>query len=229
MHVAIIMDGNRRWAKSLGKPSLFGHTEGAKTLRKIVESCPKFGIDCLTVFAFSTENWKRSYEEVGGLMNLFETYLRKETKEMAKEGIKFRVIGNRLDLSEKLQNLVRKAEEETKDNSKLIFQVAISYGGRDEITRAVKKISEDIKSGTVSVECINQSLISSYLDTSGVSDPDLIIRTSGEQRVSGFLLWQMEYSELYFSAKHWPEFDEGELEKAVNDFSKRSRRFGNVA
>lgn len=227
-HIAIIMDGNGRWAKARGNPRMFGHREGAKAVRRVVEACPELGIEYLTLYTFSSENWSRPKEEVDGLMSLLEDYLKSETDELHKNNVRLRVIGDKARLSKKLQDLISKAENKMAKNTGLTVVTAISYGGRDEIVEAVKKIAAQVKEGGVGVEDINGELIKNNLYAGDIPDPDLIVRTSGEQRISNFLLWQMAYSEFYFMDVMWPDFDKNHLLEAINEFKKRNRRFGKV-
>ncbi|HEX9664831.1 MAG TPA: polyprenyl diphosphate synthase [Patescibacteria group bacterium] len=221
-HLAIIMDGNRRWAKARGWPSLRGHQQGYDKVKRVGDWCLERGIKILTLYAFSTENWKRTEKEVKYLMGLLERALTVELNYFQDRDICLRVIGRKDELSSKFQSIIQKAEEATKDNQAGILNLAINYGGRPEIIDAVKNIVRDkIKS-----EDINQELFSKYVYTAGLPDPDLIIRTSGEQRLSGFLTWQSVYSEFYFIDKHWPDFSEKDLDEAIDWFDKRERRFG---
>ena len=220
-HVAIIMDGNRRWAKERGLPTLMGHKKGAETVKKIVTHAGNLGVKVVTVYSFSTENWNRPAEEVSYLMNLFVEWIDGYLPEIKSKGICFRFIGKEDDLPDKVLARLKKAAEETKDNKNLIFNLAINYGGRDELVRAVKKIADRGEAAKISEE-----MISANLDTAGLPDPDLVIRTSGEQRLSGFLLWQSAYSELYFPSVYWPDFDEREFDKAIEEYNHRQRRFG---
>lgn len=221
-HLAIIMDGNRRWAKKRGLPSLEGHRRGYEKMKEVGEWCLARGIKTLTVFAFSTENWRRSKNEVSYLMKLLETGLTKELPVFMERNIKLKIIGKVEELSLKLQKAIKKAEALTENNSRGVLNIAINYGGRLELVEAMKKISR----GKIPAAKINEKLISQYLYTAGQPDPDLIIRTSGEQRLSGFLTWQAVYSELYFCQNHWPAFTEKDLDKAIDDFERRQRRFG---
>lgn len=225
-HVAIIMDGNRRWAKTKGKTSSYGHKEGAKTLEKIVRYANKIGIKHITVYAFSTENWKRTSEEVGALMTLFQNYLDDYVKRADTENIKVQIIGNRNGLSEKLKKSIDKSMERTCNNKGIIFNIALNYGGRDEIINAIKDIAKDIKEEKININEINEKLISDNLYTKGQPDPDLLIRTSGEIRLSNFLPWQLVYSEFIFVDKNWPDFQEEDLDKAIIEYEKRTRKFG---
>ena len=222
-HLGIIMDGNRRWAKQRGLPPLFGHRKGLKTFKKIAKYCYKKGVKILTVFAFSTENWNRSKEEVSYLMKLFDSMLSdKNVEELNKKGVKINIIGQKWRFPKKLQRKIKKVEQATRRNKKGILNIALSYGGRADIIQAIKKIVK-LK---IPPREINETLVSKYLWTKGLPDPDLIIRTGKEKRISNFLIWQSAYSELYFVNKHWPEFTEEDLEKAFLDYSKRQRRFG---
>ena len=214
-HIAIIMDGNRRWAKSKGIPVGLGHKEGAKTLEKIVRYAKNIGIKYITVYAFSTENWKRSKEEVSTLMNLMMSYLESYSKRADSENIKVKILGNRQELSPKMNELIQKCMERTKDNTGITFNIALNYGGRDEILGAVKKIAEKVQNNEVKIEDITEQTISDNLYTKGQPDPDLLIRTSGEIRLSNFLPWQLVYTEFVFIEKNWPDFNEKDLEKAI--------------
>ena len=224
-HVAIIMDGNGRWAKARGLPRLAGHKAGTENLRRIIRGCVKFGIKYLTIYAFSTENWGRPEDEVSGLMNIIREVIEKELMELHKEGVQLRHIGHLDKLDPILQKKVIDAVEMTRNNDRLILNIAFNYGGRDEILCAVKQIVEE----KVPVDRITPELFGSYMFTKDCPDPDLIIRTSGELRTSNFLIWQSAYSEWYFPATLWPDFDEEELRKAVIAYSERDRRFGKVS
>ena len=225
-HIAIIMDGNRRWARQRNLPVKLGHKEGAETLKKAVRYANKRGIEFITVYAFSTENWKREKEEVDSLMSLLEYYLDQFSKEADTENIVIRVIGRRKELSDNLLKKIDEVVEGTKNNTGIVFTIALNYGGRDEINSAVKAIAEDVKNEKISVDEIDEKLISSYLYTKNMPDPDLMIRTSGELRTSNFLPWQLVYSEFLFLEKLWPDFSEEDLENAIQVFSKRNRKFG---
>lgn len=225
-HIAIIMDGNRRWAKKRNLPVKLGHKQGAETLKKIVRYANKIGLEYITVYAFSTENWKRSEDEVSALMNLLESYLEDFAKEADTENIVIRVLGNLEQLSESLQKSIQKTIKRTENNTGTIFNIALNYGGRDEITNAVKEISKEVKNGRITVEEISEELISKHLYTKNDPDPDLLIRTSGELRLSGFLPWQSVYSEFLFMDKLWPDFTEKDLDEAIEIFAKRNRKFG---
>lgn len=227
-HVAIILDGNGRWAKSKGMPRNYGHQAGAKNLEDICEKAYRMGIQYLTVYAFSTENWSRPEDEVNALMKLFRNYMKTCVKTAEKNNMCVRVIGDKSGFDQDLQDSVANLEESTKDHTGLHFQVALNYGSRDEITRAVNRIIADRESGVLEPGPIDMDTISGYLDTAGIPDPDLLIRTSGEQRLSNFLCWQLAYTEFYFCDVHWPDFNEKELEKAVLAYNKRDRRYGGV-
>ena len=227
-HVAIIMDGNGRWAQARGRPRLFGHHAGARRVREVVEACPGLGIKYLTVFAFSTENWKRTQVEVAGLMSLFRRYIIKETKTLAENGIRVRFIGDRVRLDSKLTDLMDSLEEETKNNDLVHLTVALNYGGRDEVARATKRLARDVADGRLHPDDVDEETLPKYLDTRVLPDPDLVIRTSGEARISNFLLWQSAYSEYEFIDTLWPDFTAAELERLCNNFGSRERRFGAV-
>jgi undecaprenyl diphosphate synthase len=223
-HVAIIMDGNGRWALSRHLPRLAGHRAGTENLRRIITACVEFGIKYLTIYAFSTENWGRPREEVEGLMHILEDVIDRELAELNKEGVQLRHIGRLERLDPKLQEKVLEAIELTKNNDRLVLSVAFNYGGRDEIVCAIQRI---IKEG-VKPDDVNADLVSHYMFTAGVPDPDLIIRTSGELRVSNFLIWQGAYSEWYVTSVYWPDFNKEELRKALDTYSKRDRRYGGL-
>ena len=225
-HIAIIMDGNRRWARNKGLPVALGHKEGAKTLEKIVRYAKNIGIKYITVYAFSTENWKRSEEEVSTLMNLMMNYLESYSKRADSENIKVQILGNRQGLSDKMNDLIEKCMERTKDNTGITFNIALNYGGRDEILGAVKNIAEKIQNNEMKIEDITEQTISDNLYTKGQPDPDLLIRTSGEIRLSNFLPWQLVYSEFVFVDKTWPDFSEKDLDEAIEEYQKRNRKFG---
>ncbi len=227
-HVAIILDGNGRWAKSKGMPRNYGHTQGAKNVEAICEEAWKMGIKYLTVYAFSTENWSRPKQEVDALMKLLRNYMKNCIKTAHKNHMRVRVIGDKSRLEEDIQKRIQELEEETKDNDGLNFQIAINYGSRDEMLRAINHIARDAQAGRLAESPITEELFESYLDTRDIPDPDLLIRTSGEMRISNFLLWQIAYSELYFCEVPWPDFSKQELEKAIEDYNRRDRRFGGV-
>ena len=225
-HIAIIMDGNRRWAKQRNMPAAFGHKEGAENFRRITRYANKIGLKYLTVYAFSTENWKRSKDEVEALMSIFQTYIDKLIIKVKKENIKMKFLGDMSELSEKLRNSMIYAMEETKDNTGLTVCICINYGGRREITEAVKKIAQQVKNGEIEPDDITEDMVGNNLYTAGIPDPDLLIRTSNELRTSNFLPWQLTYSEFYFTPKHWPEFSEIDLDEAILEYKKRNRKFG---
>ena len=227
-HVAIILDGNGRWAKKRGMPRNYGHAQGAKNVEVICRAAYNMGIRYLTVYAFSTENWNRPKEEVDALMKLLNQYMKNCRKTAKKNNMKVRVIGDKSGLSEAIQKDIAALEEATKDYDGLHFTIALNYGGRDELTRAVKKIAEAVQNGAVMPEDITEETIAAALDTAGLPDPDLLIRTSYELRISNYLLWQIAYSEFYFTEVPWPDFDEKELLKAVEAYGQRERRFGKI-
>ena len=227
-HVAVIMDGNGRWAKSKGLPRKLGPVQGGKNVEDMLYVCDDLGIKYFTVYAFSTENWKRSEDEVAALMTLLRSYLSSGFKKAAKNNVRIRIIGDRTRLAPDIQKLIEDLEEDSKNNTGLQFQIAINYGARDEIVRMMKRTAEGIKSGNLNPEDINEEFISDNLDTKDIPDPDLLIRTSGEQRISNFLLWQIAYSEFYFADCHWPDFNKDELIKAIEAYNKRDRRFGDA-
>ena len=227
-HVAIILDGNGRWARAKGLPRNMGHVEGAKTVEVICEEAYKMGIQYLTVYAFSTENWNRPKEEVDALMKLLRNYMKTCLKTAEKNRMCVRVIGEKSRLDEDIRTRIEELEEATKNNDGLHFQIAINYGGRDEIVRAVRRAADDVKSGKISAQEITEELFDSYLDTHDIPSPDLLIRTCNEQRISNFLLWQLAYTEFYFTEVAWPDFTKEELEKAVEAYNHRNRKFGLV-
>lgn len=227
-HVAIIMDGNGRWAKQKGKPRAFGHKAGVENVRSAIKTCLELGIDCLTVFAFSTENWNRPKKEVGILMDLFLTSLTKEVDELHKNGVRIRFIGDRSAFSKKLQKQINDSEQLTQSNSKLAFNIAANYGGRWDIVNAVRNIYQRIEKGEISVDKFDVDLLNSEIALSDLPEPDLFIRTGGEHRISNFLLWQLAYTELYFTDVFWPDFDKANFMEALNSFSTRQRRFGHT-
>ncbi len=225
-HIGIIMDGNRRWAKQKGKPAIFGHRAGAKTIEDIVRYANKIGIEHITVYAFSTQNWKRSEEEVNALMGLLQGYLDDYSKRANTENIKVKILGDISAFNEKLQKSINNCMDRTKDNTGITFNICLNYGGREEIIRAFKTISNDIKEGKIQSEDITEELISNNLYTKGQPDPDLLIRTSGELRLSNFLTWQLVNTEFLFIDKYWPDFKEEDLDNAIIEYQKRTRRFG---
>ena len=225
-HIAIIMDGNRRWAKAKGMPASYGHKEGAKTLEKIVRYCNKIGLEYITVYAFSTENWKRAEEEVNSLMMLLQNYLDVYSKRADTENIRIKILGDITKLSDGMQKSIKKCIERTKDNTGITFNIALNYGGRDEIVKAIKSISEKVKNNEIDIEDITEDLVSNSLYTKGNPDPDLLIRTSGEMRLSNFLPWQLVYAEFLFVEKNWPDFSEEDINDAIIEYQKRTRKFG---
>ncbi len=228
VHVAIIMDGNGRWAKKRGLPRTAGHAQGARVVEQILEDADHMGIRYLTVYAFSTENWSRPDSEVKALMNLLRTYMKTSLAKCARNNVRIRVIGDKSRLDSDLQASIANLEKETASNTGIGFQIAINYGSRDEIVRAVRKAAQKVKDSGLNPEDITEAMISDELDTAGIPDPDLLIRTGGEQRISNFLLWQTAYSELYFCDAAWPDFNKAELEKAVDAFNNRERRYGGL-
>ncbi|MFD3156554.1 isoprenyl transferase [Haloimpatiens sp. FM7330] len=227
-HIAIIMDGNGRWAKERNLPRSMGHKAGVEAIREIVKECNKLGIGYLTLYAFSTENWKRPKEEVGALMKLLVEYLRKEFEELNKNNVVINHIGDITKLPQICEELLIESYEKTKNNTGLVMNLALNYGGRDEIIRAFKNMYNDIRCDKLTEEDINDKTISDYLYTSGMPDPDIIIRPSGEQRLSNFLLWQSAYSEFWYSNIKWPDFKKEHLHRAIYDFQNRDRRFGGI-
>ena len=227
-HVAIIMDGNGRWASQRGRPRLFGHHAGAQRVREIVESCPDVGVKYLTIFAFSTENWKRTQIEVAGLMELFRRYITKETRALAQFGARVRFIGDRERLDAKLVTLMNELEETTAENTKTNLTVALNYGARDEVARATKLLAEDVACGLLDPADIDEETLPKYMDTRVLPDPDLVIRTSGEARISNFLLWQSAYAEYEFIDTLWPDFSREEFASLCASYGDRDRRFGGV-
>lgn len=227
-HVALILDGNGRWAKKRGLPRTMGHKEGCKTVEKTVEIAARMGIEYLTVYGFSTENWKRSAEEVGALMQLFRYYMVRLLKIASANNVRVKMIGDRRRFDQDIIDGIDRLERETKDNTGLTFVIAVNYGGRDEITRAASRMAQDCQEGKLDASQITESVMASYLDTAGMPDPDLLIRTSGEIRLSNYLLWQLAYTEIYVTDCLWPDFNQEELEKAVVQYNSRERRFGGV-
>ena len=227
-HVAIILDGNGRWAKRRGMPRNYGHVQGAKQVELICEKAYKMGIQYLTVYAFSTENWNRPRDEVDALMKLLRNYMKTCLNTAEKNRMCVRVIGDKTGLAQDIRTRIAELEEATKDNDGLHFQIAINYGGRDEIRRAVKQIGSEIGAGKLRPEDVTEELITEHLDTGGIPDPDLLIRTCGEQRISNFLLWQLAYTEFYVTSVPWPDFNEVELGKAIEAYNTRDRRYGGV-
>ena len=227
-HIAIILDGNGRWAKSKGMPRNYGHAQGSKNVERICEEAWRMGIKYLTVYAFSTENWNRPASEVSALMTLLRNYMKTCLKTAAKNDMKIRVIGDIEPLDDDIKNRIRDLESATVNNGGLNFTIALNYGSRDELIRAARKMARDCADGKLEADDIDESVFESYLDTHGIPDPDLMIRTSGEQRLSNYLLWQLAYSEFYFTDVPWPDFTKEELVKAIEEYNHRHRRFGGV-
>ena len=227
-HIAIILDGNGRWAKKKGMPRTYGHTQGSKNVERICEDAYKMGVKYLTVYAFSTENWKRPKEEVDTLMNLLRNYMKTCLKTAEKNRMRVRVLGDKTALDEDIRTRIAELEEATKNNDGLNFQIALNYGSRDEMVRAMRKMCMECKEGKIDPDQINEGLFESYLDTHDIPDPELMIRTSGEQRLSNYLLWQLAYSEFYFTDVLWPDFTKEDLAKAIEYYNGRERRFGGV-
>ncbi len=227
-HIAIIMDGNGRWAKSRFMPRTYGHKAGVETIRKVVKECSRLGIKYLTLYAFSTENWKRPKDEVSALMGLLVKYLRSELEELHRNNVKILTIGDISKLPDACIEELDRAKKETKDNTGLVMSLALNYGGRNDLVNAVRNISQEVLDGKISPDDIVDDTIASHLSTNESPDPDLVVRTSGEQRLSNFLLWELAYSEFYFTDIHWPDFDEKELQKAIYAYQSRDRRFGGV-
>ena len=225
-HVAVIMDGNGRWATQRGRPRLFGHHAGARRVKEIVKACPDLGVEYLTIFAFSTENWKRTQSEVAGLMSLFRRYIRHEAQELHDSGVRVRFIGDRVRLDDKLVSMMDDLELLTAGNSRVHLTIAINYGGRDEVARAAQRLARDVEAGKLDPRQISDETFPRYLDTHVLPDPDLVIRTSGEARISNFLLWQSAYSEYEFVKTLWPDFSAEEFARVLEQFGARERRFG---
>ncbi len=228
-HVAIIMDGNNRWAKQRHLPGLAGHKAGVNSVRQTIEACVEMGIEVLTLFAFSSENWKRPEKEVSGLMELFLISLDREVKKLHRHGIRLNIIGDRSRFSDKLQQRMADAELLTQDNTRLLLNIAANYGGRWDILEAAKQLAKEYASGQIDLDAVDEDRLSQMTSLKGVPDPDLCIRTGGEERISNFLIWQMAYTELYFCDCYWPDFDKNELRKAVENYANRQRRFGKTS
>ena len=228
MHIGIIMDGNGRWAASKGLPRSFGHRKGAKNVSEIIKSCPDLGIKTLTLYAFSTENWNRAAHEVASLMRLFRGYLQTKYLDIINNNVKVTFLGDTNPLPSDILSQMKKLENESRGNNKFSLNIALNYGGRDEIIRSTKSMAEDLLAKKIEIADINEELFNNYLDTKGQNDPDLIIRTAGEKRLSNFLLWQSTYSELYFSDKMWPEFSVDCLKEALDSYNLRIRKFGTL-
>ena len=227
-HVAIILDGNGRWAKAKGMPRNYGHVQGAKTVETMCEEAYKMGIQYLTVYAFSTENWNRPKDEVDALMKLLRNYLKNCLKTAEKNRMCVRILGDKSGLDEDIRERIQELEEATKNNDGLHFQIAINYGGRDELVRSVRKLTQRVQRGELQPEEINEAMVEECMDTAGIPDPDLLIRTCNEQRISNFLLWQLAYTEFYFTPVAWPDFSKDELMKAVEAYNRRNRKFGGL-
>jgi len=226
LHVAIIMDGNRRWARSRGMPPTYGHRRGAEAVRRAVEACAKEGVRYLTLFAFSSENWGRPANEVGDLMDLLRVYFRRELAELCRNGVRLRVIGDRAGLPADIHALIEETEAVSRDNQRVIVVMALNYGSRREITDAARRLAVEAQAGRLDPERIDENLFAQHLSTAGIPDPDLLIRTSGEQRISNFLLWQLAYTELVFVPFSWPDFSEEHLRDALREYHRRERRYG---
>ncbi len=227
-HVAIIMDGNGRWAQQRGRPRLFGHQAGARRIREIVNACPDLGVKYLTIFAFSTENWKRTQTEVSGLMSLFRRYIQKEAQDLHDEGVRVRFIGDRVRLEPKLVKLMDELEELTEGNDLVHLTIALNYGGRDEVARATKRLAQEVAAGRLDPDTVDSETLARFLDTCVLPDPDLVIRTSGEARISNFLLWQSAYAEYEFIETLWPDFTKDIFGEIIARYGGRERRFGAV-
>jgi len=225
-HVAIIMDGNRRWARSRGMPPAYGHRRGAEAVRRAVEACAREGIRYLTLFAFSSENWRRPASEVGELMDLLRLYLKRELTELCRNGVQLRVIGERGGLPPDIRALIEETEAVSRDNQRVIVVMALNYGSRQEITQAARRLASEAQARRLDPEAIDEALFAAQLSTAGIPDPDLLIRTSGEQRISNFLLWQLAYTELVFIPFSWPDFSDEHLREALREYHRRERRYG---
>lgn len=228
-HVAIIMDGNNRWAKKRFMPGIAGHKSGVNAVRAVIEVCADAGVEVLTLFAFSSENWQRPEDEVSALMELFLFSLRREVSKIEKNGIRLKIIGERSRFSPELQKAIEQAEQRTAHNDKFILQIAANYGGRWDVTQAVRRLAEQVQQGELSPDAIDEAAVSQYISTADAGDPDLLIRTGGERRVSNFLLWQLAYTELYFSDLYWPDFQHQAMREVLEDFALRQRRFGKTS
>ena len=227
-HIAIIMDGNGRWAKKRSLPRTYGHIKGADTLEQVLKDCNDLGVGYLTVYAFSTENWARPLEEVQVIMNLIRNYLKSAVEKCRKNNVRCQIIGDRTKLAPDILEAARHLEEETKDFTGIVFTIAINYGSRDEILRGIRKVAQKVQTGEIKPEDIDEKIMENSFDTAGMPDPDLLIRTSGEERLSNFLMWQLAYTEFYFTDVLWPDFNKDELIKAIKKFSERDRRYGGV-
>lgn len=227
-HIAIIMDGNGRWAKKRGLPRIMGHKEGIKRVREIVRACIEFGVEILTLYAFSAENWKRPKREVNTLMRFLGEFLERERNNLIKNEIRLKIIGRTNELPKNISDKLKEVEHITQDNKKLFLNLALNYGGRAEIVDATKKVIEEVLKNRLMVEDLDERVFADYLYTAGIPDPDLLIRTSGEMRISNFLLWQVSYCEIYITQKYWPDFKKENLEMAIAEYQKRERRFGGI-
>lgn len=227
-HIAIIMDGNGRWANARHKPRVFGHQEGVKTVRKLVEYAADIGIECMTLYSFSTENWNRPKSEIKALFDLLKQYMQRDIRRLQERGVRVRILGTKRNLSKDMLSLLQHVEEVTKDNTQFYLNIAFNYGGRDEIVRAARRLAQDCKAGNIDIDKIDEALFSNYLDTAGQPDPDLVIRTSGEHRISNFLPWQAAYAEFVFTDVLWPSFTKDDLLAAITTYQNRERRFGNL-
>ncbi len=228
-HIAIIMDGNGRWAKERGKPRLFGHQSAIQSVREVSEGCAELGVDYLTLYAFSTENWNRPFAEVSGLMSLLAQTIKNEVSTMNKNSIKLNAIGDLKGLPKANYDQLMQAIADTSHNTRMVLTLALSYSGRWDLTQATRHMAEDVKAGILAPEAIDDKTISSYLSTAGMPDPELLVRTSGEERISNFLLWELAYSELYFTPKYWPDFRKADLYEAILNYQHRERRFGKTS
>lgn len=228
-HIAIVMDGNGRWARAKHRPRLLGHKKGVEAVRDIVKTCSELKVECLSLFAFSSENWKRPEEEIKNLMGLFMMALEREAKALARNNVRLQIVGDLSGFSEKLQKKIQQVEDLTKDSDGLRLIVAANYGGRWDIAGATRVLARKVEAGEIKADSITEDDLSAHITTQGLPDPDLFIRTGGEKRISNFLLWQMAYTELYFTDVLWPDFDANELEKAISDYSSRQRRFGKTS
>ena len=229
LHVAIIMDGNGRWAKKRGLPRTFGHREGVKALRRVVESAPDLGVQILTVFGFSTENWRRPVAEVSELMNLLKTYVESDLDRLCREGVRVRILGRREGLRPDVLEIIERAERRTADNNRFLLQVAFNYGGRGDLVDAARRFAEAVEQGRARAADLDEALFESHLSTAGAPPPDLIIRTSGERRISNFLLWECAYAELVFQDVLWPDYGPEHLKSAIAEYAARERRYGGAA
>ncbi|MBP7704362.1 MAG: di-trans,poly-cis-decaprenylcistransferase [Caulobacter sp.] len=229
LHVAIIMDGNGRWAKKRGLPRTFGHREGVKALKRVVEGAPDLGVEILTVFGFSTENWRRPVAEVSELMNLLKTYVESDLDRLAREGVRVRILGRRTGLRPDILEIIERAERRTAQNTRFLLQVAFNYGGQADLVDAARKFAEAVEQGRARASDMNEQVFEQYLSTTGAPSPDLIVRTSGERRLSNFLLWECAYAELVFQDVYWPDYGPEHLKAAIAEYAARERRYGGAA